>query len=478
MKFDRRLALQRFYSLVDLIAMGISFDLAAGIVAAGGNWWSLAEVFAVRLKVANFLTFLVLIIAWSSIFGWFGLYRNRRLSSGVAEGIEILKATSTGSLVFLAAGFMLNIELVTAPFVLVFWVASTMITIACRLVLRVVLERLRVQGRNLRYVLVAGTNRRAREFAERIQTRPELGYIFLGFVDEPWEGLEQCVQSGGKLFCTIDELSEKLRGSIVDEVFMSLPGSMYRSGEQIVSVCEDHGIKVRLLANMFDLRHARQEIEMFEGEPVITLRSGAMTGGAAIAKRALDIAVSFTLLLLLTPLFLITALAIKLTSPGPILFVQERIGLYKRRIQVPKFRTMVTDAEEKLKQLEHLNEVEGPVFKIKDDPRITPIGKFLRKTSIDELPQLLSVLMGDMSLVGPRPLPVRDYQGFNQDWHRRRLSVRPGLTCLWQVSGRSDIPFDKWMEMDLEYIDEWSMWLDLRILAQTIPAVLRGQGAA
>jgi lipopolysaccharide/colanic/teichoic acid biosynthesis glycosyltransferase len=139
---------------------------------------------------------------------------------------------------------------------------------------------------------------------------------------------------------------------------------------------------------------------------------------------------------------------------------------------------MVPDAEQKLPELEYLNEASGAAFKIKDDPRITPIGKFLRKTSIDELPQLMNVLKGDMSLVGPRPLPVRDYDGFDQDWHRRRFSVRPGITCLWQVDGRSDIPFEKWMELDMEYIDNWSLWLDLKILVKTIPAVIRGSGAA
>jgi lipopolysaccharide/colanic/teichoic acid biosynthesis glycosyltransferase len=169
---------------------------------------------------------------------------------------------------------------------------------------------------------------------------------------------------------------------------------------------------------------------------------------------------------------------ILLTSPGPVLFTQKRVGLHKRDFLVYKFRTMVVGAEKRQKEIEHLNEVSGPVFKIKNDPRITTVGKFLRKTSIDELPQLINVLKGDMSLVGPRPLPIRDYAGFSEDWQRRRFSVRPGITCLWQVSGRSQISFDKWMELDLQYIDKWSLWLDLQILLRTIPAVLKGEGAA
>jgi lipopolysaccharide/colanic/teichoic acid biosynthesis glycosyltransferase len=187
---------------------------------------------------------------------------------------------------------------------------------------------------------------------------------------------------------------------------------------------------------------------------------------------------SLILLIGLSPLFLVAALLIKLTSAGPAFFVQDRVGLNKRIFQLYKFRTMVQDAEKKLAELEHLNEISGPVFKIKNDPRIIPIGRLLRKTSIDELPQLINVLKGDISLVGPRPLPIRDYEGFDEDWQRRRFSVRPGITCLWQINGRSNVSFEKWMELDMEYIDSWSLLLDLKILLKTVPAVLRGGGAA
>jgi lipopolysaccharide/colanic/teichoic acid biosynthesis glycosyltransferase len=167
-----------------------------------------------------------------------------------------------------------------------------------------------------------------------------------------------------------------------------------------------------------------------------------------------------------------------MTSGSPILFTQERVGLHKRTFRIYKFRTMVPDAEQRQAELAGQNEVSGPVFKIRKDPRITRVGNFLRKTSIDEVPQLLNVIKGDMSLVGPRPLPLRDYAGFSEDSHRRRLSVRPGITCSWQIEGRNSIPFDQWMRLDLQYIDKWSFWLDLRILLKTVPAVLKGSGAA
>ena len=197
-----------------------------------------------------------------------------------------------------------------------------------------------------------------------------------------------------------------------------------------------------------------------------------------VGKKPHDDPLLLALIILLSPLFLTVALLIKATSPGPVFFLQERLGLTKRGFRICKFRTMDPDAEAKQAELEGFNEVDGPAFKITNDPRITPIGRFLRKTSIDELPQLINVLKSDMSLVGPRPLPVRDYEGFDQDWHRRRFSVRPGITCLWQVKGRSNVSFDRWMELDMEYIDNWSLGLDLKILAKTIPAVLRGAGAA
>jgi lipopolysaccharide/colanic/teichoic acid biosynthesis glycosyltransferase len=196
-----------------------------------------------------------------------------------------------------------------------------------------------------------------------------------------------------------------------------------------------------------------------------------------LVKRLLDFSVALGLLAILSPLFLVLAAVIRARGDGPVYFIQERMGLNKRRFRLYKFRTMVPDAEKLLAELEAQNEAGGPVFKLKHDPRITPVGAFLRKTSLDELPQLINVLKGDMSLVGPRPLPVRDYEGFDQDWHRRRFSVRPGITCLWQILGRSSIPFDKWMELDMQYIDQWSLRLDFEILLKTIPVVFRGSGA-
>jgi exopolysaccharide biosynthesis polyprenyl glycosylphosphotransferase len=234
---------------------------------------------------------------------------------------------------------------------------------------------------------------------------------------------------------------------------------------------------MRFDSDIFNLRIARPRADDLEGYSHITARVGSLDGWPILAKRVLDVVVSCLLLVLSAPLLAGVALLVRCTSEGPALFLQERIGLNKRRFRICKFRTMISDAEKMLPKIEMLNEAAGPVFKIRNDPRMTAIGRFLRRTSIDELPQLFNVLKGDMSLVGPRPLPVRDFEGFNDDWQRRRFSIRPGITCLWQVNGRSSISFEQWMRLDLQYLDEWSLWLDLKILARTVPAVLKGSGA-
>jgi exopolysaccharide biosynthesis polyprenyl glycosylphosphotransferase len=274
------------------------------------------------------------------------------------------------------------------------------------------------------------------------------------------------------------KLESVLRHQSVDEVLISLsPSKRGALVEKIVNRCEEEGVIVRVRAELFDLRTAKAYADELEGLPVLTFRSGPQEDWRLMAKRLIDIVSSSLLLLALAPLFIIVAALIKWNSPGPVFFAQERIGFNKRRFEMLKFRTMVNGAERQQDALEDLNEAEGPVFKIRNDPRVTPMGKFLRRFSIDELPQLINVLKGDMSLVGPRPLPIRDVERIDSASHKRRFSIKPGLTCLWQVNGRSNIGFEDWVRMDLEYIDQWSLALDVMILLKTIPAVFRGPGA-
>ena len=263
----------------------------------------------------------------------------------------------------------------------------------------------------------------------------------------------------------------------IDEVFLALPldGSepLIRP---LITLCDEMGITVRVVAHLAALDWGQASIDTLGEQPVITISTGPPDSLRLVAKRLIDLVGATVGLAVTAPVFLAVALAIKLDSRGPVFFVQERVGLNRRRFPAYKFRTMVTGAEGMQADLEHLNEAEGPVFKIENDPRVTRIGRWLRRLSLDELPQLVNVLLGDMSLVGPRPLPVRDVNLIDVRWHKRRFSVKPGMTCLWQVNSRQP-KFDEWIRSDMEYIDNWSLMLDLKILAKTIPAVISCQGA-
>jgi exopolysaccharide biosynthesis polyprenyl glycosylphosphotransferase len=248
--------------------------------------------------------------------------------------------------------------------------------------------------------------------------------------------------------------------------------------EKIVQVCELEGVEVWMHADFFQTRLSQTSVDELAGHPVLVFRTGPEQTWQSLAKGVIDFFGSIALLLAASPLFLFAAIAVKVSSPGPILFRQRRAGLNGHPFMMLKFRTMVTNAEQLKQELAALNEMSGPVFKVTNDPRVTRVGRFLRKWSIDELPQLWNVFRGEMSLVGPRPLPVDEVARFDDFAHRRRLSVKPGLTCLWQVSGRNNVSdFKEWVRLDLEYIDNWSLWLDIRILLRTIPAVFSGAGA-
>lgn len=474
----RRLLLNAL-KVFDLALMIGAFLLATIWMVQAEKSTGFAQFLEMRVKISNCLLAAAMVAAWHGIFVACGVYDSKRLATRWQEISDSLKATSLCFACVLLAGRLLAIRMVTPRFLVYFCLVSCMFMVVERILLRAFLNRIRLGGHNLRFILILGTNPRAIAFARLIERRPELGYRILGFVDDPWSSIKDISPSIYEHLCDLQGLPEFLRHNVVDEVACFLPlRSFYEYAAQVADLCQQHGILLRFDANLFGLKPTGAHVEEFEGSHHIAAPNGAQYGWAHVTKRAVDIVGSLTLLILLAPLLVICALVVKLTSSGPILFTQERVGFNKRRFKMIKLRTMVTGAETMLSKLEDQNEAAGPVFKIKNDPRITRFGKYLRKTSVDELPQLWNVLVGDMSLVGPRPLPVRDYQGFSEDWHRRRFAVRPGLTCLWQVKGRSGITFEQWMELDIQYLDEWSLWLDFKILLQTIPAVLKGSGAA
>ncbi len=363
-------------------------------------------------------------------------------------------------------------------FLLAFFVASLVGTILTRSLLRLVLGQVRRRGRNLRNLVIVGCGPRGAQLGAEIWKRPELGYLLLGYIDDFPPPRSPLHGGPEKLLGGLDDAESVLSSSEVDEVMICLPvRSQYETIARIISFASVRGLAVRMPADLFELKLASAHVEQLDQIPIISLATSGPSAWDLFGKRAMDIALAGFGLLLLAPLMALVAVAVALDSPGPIFFRQERIGLGRRKFRVWKFRTMVQDAEARIAALEKLNEVDGAAFKMRSDPRVTRVGRVLRKLSLDELPQLLNVLAGDMSLVGPRPLPIRDVERIAEPWQQRRFSMKPGLTCLWQVNGRHEISFDHWMELDLQYIDRWSPGLDLEILMKTVPAVLRGTGA-
>ena len=277
---------------------------------------------------------------------------------------------------------------------------------------------------------------------------------------------------------SIEQLVRSLHEKAINSVIMNGKHTIFGQLEKAIQACEIEGVEAWLVADFFQTQVSRTSFDDFYGKPVLVFRSAPEASWQGVAKQLLDLFGALVLLLLLSPVLAILALLIKISTPGPIFFKQERCGLNGQPFTMLKFRSMVSGAEQLKEELRALNEMDGPVFKVTNDPRITPVGRFLRKYSLDEFPQLVNVLRGEMSLVGPRPLPVDEVQRFDDPAHRRRLSVKPGLTCLWQVSGRNNVKdFKDWVRLDLQYIDNWSIWLDLKILWQTIPVVMAGTGA-
>ena len=478
-KFRREIFVYSF-QLVDVVLLVLSFSAATLPVLFTEGLQSFTAFLALKIKLQNFVAFVILVWLWRLVFAVMNLYGSKRHASRRAEATDVLKATSICTIILISFSLILRFRMVDLRFIEIFWVSSTFLIAGTRIAVRTWLRRIRAKGQNYRNMLIVGSNSRAIEFAKTVPHRPEWGCHVVGFADDDWAGVDDLDAAGFERVCDFAALPTYLRRSVIDEVVIALPvRSFHEHSSKIVEMCEEQGIIVRVLSGVFDLK--TRSPEHFDEAPVITHYAGPLHGWPVLIKRLLDIVISATMLVILAPAMILTAIAIKLTSRGPVLFVQKRVGLNKRVFNIYKFRTMVIDAEKRLAQIEHLNEVSGPVFKIKSDPRITAVGKFLRKTSIDELPQLLNVLKGDMSLVGPRPLQMRDYELFTEggpDWQRCRFSVRPGITCLWQVNGRSAIPFEQWMELDQQYVRKWSLWLDMQILVKTIPAVLKGSGAA
>jgi exopolysaccharide biosynthesis polyprenyl glycosylphosphotransferase len=473
----KRKLLMDLFQILDLFIVAFVFIFTMAIMIKPFSLYSLYSVIDMRISFQNALFLTVYCVICHIIFRSNGLYESHRFSSFLWEVFTLLKVSLFCTATLFAAAMVYEIHLFSIAFINTYWLSLFLFFVINRLFLRMLLSFVRTKGRNLRNVLIVGKNARSEKYARKIMAGKKLGYKFKGFVDVRSEHRKH--DDSDSFVCDFDGFKEYVRKNVIDEIFLFLPiKSFYDELTHIISVCEEQGIMVRMCTDLFPLKFARAKVEQIDSDMLITLITGNMNRPSILIKEVIDFVLAVILIVLTSPIMIVTAILIKMFSPGPVFFRQERIGLHKRKFRIIKFRTMYIDAEARLEKLLHLNEMKSDgAFKLKNDPRVTPIGKILRKLSIDELPQFFNVLMGDMSLTGPRPLTIRDFNGFSIDNHRRRFSVKPGLTCLWQVSGRNNLSFDEWMKLDMQYIDTWSLMLDFKILVQTAGAVVSAKGA-
>ncbi len=412
-------------------------------------------------------------VIWVAVLALNGLYRPRARWSLRSEARDVLRATATMVVITLSVLFLAHLPDVSRLFLLVLFPSQAVATIAVRGALRLGFESLRERGYNVRYVVIAGAGPRGRAFAEQLEAHRVLGLRVIGFVDDDAD-FGGAIAPRWAYLGTLADLETVLHERVVDEVAICLPFRHWDRIDAIAALCEEEGKIVRLPMDALERTIARARLEELDGIPVFSLVSGPDRVASLAAKRAIDIVTAAIGLVILSPVLLACALAVFLGDGPPIFFRQRRLGLHGRQFTMLKLRTMTRDAESARPALQAQNELTGHAFKVTNDPRITRAGRLLRRFSFDELPQLWNVLWGDMSLVGPRP-PLPDEVAEYDLWHRRRLSMKPGITGLWQVRGRRDPDFNNWVSADLEYIDRWSLMLDLRILARTIPAALQGR---
>jgi exopolysaccharide biosynthesis polyprenyl glycosylphosphotransferase len=416
----------------------------------------------------------VIILLWNLLFAL-----GRPTRAGITDPLDAIKEVTltvlTGSVLIGAAIFILKYDFISRPFIVIFAVINFLFLCIFRVYAKAGISQFRNLLGGDQNVLIVGTDEKAGRVAEVLEEAREWGYRLVGVVRESRSSLVD-----GRLrkhsVIDLDQIGEVLRNHVIDEVIFVVSKEALARLEEIFLVCEEEGIKTRVMLSFFPHVTSKVYLEALHDLPLLTFTTTPQNEYLLFVKNATDIALAAALFVILAPVLLLVAMSIKLTSHGPVIFSQIRCGLGGRKFLLYKFRSMIHDAEGKKRHLEHLNEMSGPVFKLSNDPRCTQLGRLLRKFSIDELPQLINILKGDMSFVGPRP-PIPEEVEKYERWQRRRLRMKPGLTCLWQVSGRNEIDFAEWMRMDLNYIDSWSLLLDLKIFLKTIPIVLLGKGA-
>ena len=404
----------------------------------------------------------------------FGLYRPRGIQNGLHEQRLTIQACVSAALLLVAAIYFLKVPGIPRPIVLITIALVSFCVCVRRAFFRILQYRRFQRGVGTRNLLIVGTGPEAHILRHHVDSIRHLGYVFKGFIEAPGVGLRS-KNDPTDVVGSLDELFESARKHFVDEIFLTVPLQRDEMQEVLLKARE-YGVDLRVLPQSFAGLALHCPIEYVGQFPTIPLHRGKMPELALTLKRALDLVLSSLILLTLSPLLILIAILIRLDSPGPIFYRSDRIGKKGRVFKCIKFRTMVADADRRLAELMHLNERDGVLFKITNDPRITRLGRFLRKYSLDELPQFLNVLKGDMSIVGPRPPMGSEVREYKLD-HLRRLDVVPGITGLWQVHARQDPSFDSYISLDLAYVESWNIWLDLKIIVRTIGVVFAGTGS-
>ncbi len=408
--------------------------------------------------------------AWGASAWVHALYDAPLGRSRFDDALRVVRTLATVAVLLAALGFVTNQNQISRLLVGLYFAVALALTIGARLGWRVAARATR-GGRAARRYAIVGSGGMAREIVESVEAHPEWGMRFAGFIRD-----DATTGGRGPFLGTVAQLGQTLEEHVIDVVVFAVPRERLGDVERAVHVCEEQGVEVRISLDILRFGPGRMTVADMDGVPMLAFTRTPSDALALGLKRGFDMLMSALVLVVLSPVLAAVAAAIRLDSPGPVFFRQRRVGQNGRVFEMLKFRSMYRDAEQRLEALRAQNEMSGPVFKMANDPRVTKVGRFLRKTSLDEFPQFWNVLLGQMSIVGPRPpIPaeVRQYKR----WQRRRLSMKPGITCIWQISGRNNIDFERWMDLDLQYIDQWSLWGDIEICFRTIPAVLSARGA-
>ena len=430
-----------------------------------------------------YIVLLMIIIIWYVTFTLFDLYKSYRKQTLGDILWNMAKAVSTAMLIMIFFIYIFKIKDVSRIMLGIFFMLDIGLLALSKGIAYNILAHYRKKGFGFRNILIIGSRERAKDVIDVIGDHLGSGYRIMGCLEVDQEDVGEDVKNGTQVIGTLDNLKNFLLEKVVDELIFAMPLKKMENPKKYMTMAEEIGVPVRIVPDwqiyklMYNPSIASIKFEEFFGIPTMKLGTTSPKYSDLLVKSAFDHFSASIALALLSPLFLVISFAIKFSSRGPVFFKQERCGVNGRKFAVYKFRTMKADAEAQRQELEVLNEMDGPVFKVKDDPRIIPfIGHLLRKTSLDELPQLINVLRGEMSLIGPRP-PIPEEVDKYDFWQRRRLSMKPGLTCLWQITpNRNEVKFEEWMKMDLKYIDTWSLWLDFKIIFKTARVMLNGAG--